>query len=115
MNLTKVLNMKKSTYLFALALGASTVTFAQNLGINTDGSNPDGDAILHIKNDAASGKDSSVVRIENEQNGANDVTGLEIYNSGTGATARWQVAAQICVLKTMVQIGLPYKTMEMLG
>ena len=91
MNLTKVLNMKKSTYLFALALGASALTFAQNVGINTDGSNPDGDAILHIKNDAASGKDSSVVRIENAQNGANDVTGVEIYNSGTGATAKWDV------------------------
>ena len=61
---------------------------AQNVGINTDGSTPDGDAILHIKNDGASGKDSSVVRIENEQNGANDVTGLELYNSGTGATAK---------------------------
>ncbi len=83
--------MKKSTYLIALALGASTITFAQNVGINTDGSDPDSDAILHIKNDAASGKDSSVVRIENEQNGANDVTGIEIYNSGTGATAKWDV------------------------
>ncbi len=91
MNLNKVLNMKKSTYLIALALGASTITFAQNVGINTDGSDPDSDAILHIKNDAASGKDSSVVRIENEQNGANDVTGIEIYNSGTGATAKWDV------------------------
>ena len=84
-------NMKKSTYLFTLALGVSTITFAQNVGINTDGSTPNGDALLHIKNDASSGKDSSVVRIENEQNGVNDVTGLEIFNSGTGATAKWDV------------------------
>jgi hypothetical protein len=85
------MNIKKSTYLLALTLGISTVTLAQNVGVNTDGSDPDSDAILHIKNDAGSSKDSSVVRIENEQNGANDVTGLEIYNSGTGATARWDV------------------------
>ena len=83
--------MKKSTYLLVLALALSTFTFAQNVGINTDGSDPDSDAILHIKNDASSGKDPSVVRIENEQNGANDVTGLEIFNSGTGATAKWDV------------------------
>lgn len=64
---------------------------AQNVGINTDGSTPDSDALLHINNHSGSGKDSSVVRIENEQNGANDVTGVEIYNSGTGATAKWDV------------------------
>lgn len=83
--------MKKSAYLLVLALALSTITFAQNVGINTDGSTPNGDALLHIKNDASSGKDSSVVRIENEQNGANDVTGLEIFNSGTGATAKWDI------------------------
>ena len=84
-------NMKKSTYLFALALGVSTLTFAQNVGINTDGSNPDSDAILHINNHSGSSADSSIIRIENEQNGANDVTGIELYNSGTGATAKWDV------------------------
>jgi uncharacterized protein (TIGR02145 family) len=83
--------MKKSTYLFALALGVSTLTFAQNVGINTDGSNPDSDAILHINNHSGSSADSSIIRIENEQNGANDVTGVELYNSGTGATAKWDV------------------------
>ena len=83
--------MKKSTYLFALALGVSTLTFAQNVGINTDGSNPDSDAILHINNHSGSSADSSIIRIENEQNGANDVTGIELYNSGTGATAKWDV------------------------
>ena len=83
--------MKKSTYLFALALGVSTLNFAQNVGINTDGSDPDSDAILHINNHSASSADSSIIRIENEQNGANDVTGVEIYNSGTGATAKWDV------------------------
>lgn len=83
--------MKITYTLLGLTLGIALNTQAQNVGINTDGSNPDGDAILHIKNDAASGKDSSVVRIENAQNGANNVTGVEIYNSGTGATAKWDV------------------------
>ena len=83
--------MKKSNYLIVLALGASTITFAQNVGINTDGSDPDSDAILHINNHSGSSADSSIIRIENEQNGANDVTGVEIYNSGTGATAKWDV------------------------
>ena len=83
--------MKKSAYLIALALGASTITFAQNVGINTDGSDPDSDAILHINNHSGSSADSSIIRIENEQNGANDVTGVEIYNSATGATAKWDV------------------------
>jgi uncharacterized protein (TIGR02145 family) len=83
--------MKKKSTIIALTLGTVLSIQAQNVGINTDGSDPDSDAILHIKNDASSGKDPSVVRIENEQNGANDVTGLEIYNSGTGATAKWDV------------------------
>ncbi|MDC1188890.1 hypothetical protein N8089_03765 [Flavobacteriales bacterium] len=83
--------MKKTTYLFALALGVSTLSYAQNVGINTDGSDPDSDAILHINNHSGSSADSSIIRIENEQNGANDVTGLEIFNSGTGATAKWDV------------------------
>ena len=83
--------MKKKSTIIALTLGTVLSIQAQNVGINTDGSDPDSDAILHIKNDASSGKDPSVVRIENEQNGANDVTGLEIFNSGTGATAKWDV------------------------
>ena len=83
--------MKKQVYTLAFLTSLTAIVNAQNVGINTDGSTPDGDAILHIKNDAGSTKDSSVVRIENEQNGANDVTGVEIYNSGTGATARWDV------------------------
>jgi uncharacterized protein (TIGR02145 family) len=81
--------MKKSTYLLALTLGISTVNLAQTVGVNTDGSDPDSDAILHVKNHSGSSSDSSVVRVENEQNGANDVTGVEIYNSGTGVTAKW--------------------------
>ena len=83
--------MKNSTYLLALSLGISTVSLAQNVGINTDGSDPDSDAILHIKNHSGSGSNPSVVRVENEQNGANDVTGVEVYNSGTGVTAKWDV------------------------
>ena len=83
--------MKKSNYLIALALGASTITFAQNVGINTDGSTPDGDAILHIFNHSGSSINPSVIRIENAQNGASDETGVEIFNSGTGATATWNI------------------------
>jgi len=83
--------MKKKLYTLAFLSSFAVATNAQNVGVNTDGSDPDGDAILHIKNDGASGKDSSVVRIENEQNGANDVTGLELFNSGTGTTAKWDV------------------------
>ena len=83
--------MKNSTYLLALTLGISTVNLAQTVGINTDGSDPDSDAILHIKNHSGSGSNPSVVRVENEQNGANDVTGVEVYNSGTGVTAKWDV------------------------
>ena len=89
MNLNKHITMKKSTYLVALTLGISTVNLAQTVGVNTDGSDPDSDAILHVKNHSGSSSDSSVVRVENEQNGANDVTGVEIYNSGTGVTAKW--------------------------
>jgi uncharacterized protein (TIGR02145 family) len=83
--------MKTAYTLLGLTLGIALNTQAQNLGINTDGSTPDSDAILHINNHSGSGKDSSVVRIENEQNGVNDVTGVEIYNSGTGVTAKWDV------------------------
>jgi hypothetical protein len=83
--------MNKQFYIVAIFTSFAFVSQAQNIGVNTDGSDPDGDAILHIKNDGASGKDSSVVRIENEQNGANDVTGLELFNSGTGTTAKWDV------------------------
>ncbi|MDC1188889.1 fibrobacter succinogenes major paralogous domain-containing protein [Flavobacteriales bacterium] len=83
--------MKKKSTIIALTLGTVLSIQAQNVGINTDGSDPDSDAILHINNHSGSSADSSIIRIENEQNDANDVTGLEIYNSGTGATAKWDV------------------------
>ena len=73
--------MKKSTYLIALALGVSTLTFAQNVGINTDGSDPDSDAILHVKDNNA---DSSVVRVENEQS---KLTKFELRNP----SAKWDL------------------------
>ena len=80
--------MKKSTYLIALALGASTITFAQNVGINTDGSDPDANTILHIKNHSGSSLDSTLLRIENEK--ATTGTGVQIENSGT-ASSKWDV------------------------
>ena len=83
--------MKTAYTLLGLTLGIALNTQAQNVGINTDGSTPDSDAILHINNHSGSSSDSSVVRVENEQNGVNDVTGVEIYNSGTGVTAKWDV------------------------
>lgn len=73
--------MKKSNYLIALALGASTITFAQNVGINTDGSDPDTDAILHVKDNNS---DSSVVRVENEQA---KLTKFELRNT----SAKWDL------------------------
>ena len=80
--------MKKSTYLFALALGASTVAFAQNVGINTDGSDPDANTLLHLNNDAGSSLDSALLRIENEK--ATTGTGVQIENSGT-ASSKWDI------------------------
>ena len=83
--------MKKVLYTLIALLTLSIATQAQNVGVNTDGSTPDGDAILHIKNDATSGKDSTVLRIENEKNNANTVTGLELYNSSTAVNSRWSL------------------------
>ena len=80
--------MKKSTYLFAFALGASTITFAQNVGVNTDGSDPDANTILHIKNHFESSLDSTLLRIENEK--ATTGTGVQIENSGT-ASSKWDI------------------------
>ena len=80
--------MKKSTYLIALALGASTITFAQNVGINTDGNDPDANTLLHINNDAGSSLDSALLRIENEK--ATTGTGVQIENSGT-ASSKWDI------------------------
>ena len=80
--------MKKSTYLIALALGASTTTFAQNVGINTDGNDPDANTLLHLNNDAGSSLDSALLRIENEK--ATTGTGVQIENSGT-ASSKWDI------------------------
>ena len=80
--------MKKSTYLIALALGVSTITFAQNVGINTDGNDPDANTLLHLNNDAASSLDSALLRIENEK--ATTGTGVQIENSGT-ASSKWDI------------------------
>jgi len=73
--------MKKSILLIALALGTGSVTFAQNVGINTDGSDPDSDAILHVKDNNT---DSSVVRVENEQA---TLTKFELRNT----SAKWDL------------------------
>ena len=80
--------MKKSTYLIALAFGVSTTTFAQNVGINTDGNDPDANTLLHLNNDAASSLDSALLRIENEK--ATTGTGVQIENSGT-ASSKWDI------------------------
>ena len=80
--------MKKSTYLIALAFGVSTTTFAQNVGINTDGNDPDANTLLHLNNDAASSLDSALLRIENEK--ATTGTGVQIENQGT-ASSKWDI------------------------
>lgn len=83
--------MKKQFYILGILISLTNYIHAQEIGFNTDGSNPDGDALVHINNHSASSSDSSIVRVENEQNGANDVTGLQFSNSATGATATWNL------------------------
>ena len=80
--------MKKSTYLFALALGVSSVTFAQNVGINTDGSDPDTDALLHLLNTNSTALDP-LIRLENQQGAS--VNGIELLNSGGATAAEWDL------------------------
>ena len=80
--------MKKSTYLFAIALGVSTLTFAQNVGINTDGSDPDTDALLHLLNTNSTALDP-LIRLENQQGAS--VNGIELLNSGGATAAEWDL------------------------
>jgi hypothetical protein len=88
MNLNKHITMKKSTYLLALTLGISTVNLAQTVGVNTDGSDPDANTLLHLNNHSASSLDSALLRIENEKSASG--TGVQIHNSGqAGTTAQW--------------------------
>ena len=80
--------MKKSTYLFALAFGVSSVTLAQNVGINTDGSDPDTDALLHLLNTNSTALDP-LIRLENQQGAS--VNGIELLNSGAATAAEWDL------------------------
>ena len=80
--------MKKSTYLFAIALGVSTISLAQNVGINTDGSDPDTDALLHLLNTNSTALDP-LIRLENQQNAS--VNGIELLNSGGATAAEWDL------------------------
>ena len=80
--------MKKLTYLFAIALGVSTISLAQNLGINTDGSDPDTDALLHLLNTNSIALDP-LIRLENQQNAS--VNGIELLNSGGATAAEWDL------------------------
>ena len=83
--------MKKALTLSLLFGISLSITQAQNVGINTDGSSPDADALLHLNNHSASSLDASLLRIENSKNSTNNLTGLEFFNSATGATAQWKV------------------------
>ena len=80
--------MKKSTYLFAIALGVSTISLAQNVGINTDGSDPDTDALLHLLNTNSTALDP-LIRLENQQGAS--VNGIELLNSGGATAAEWDL------------------------
>ena len=80
--------MKKSTYLFAIALGVSTISLAQNVGINTDGSDPDTDALLHLLNTNSTALDP-LIRLENQQGAS--VNGIELLNSGAATAAEWDL------------------------
>ena len=81
--------MKTTIYTLGILLTASVSTLAQNVGINTDGSNPDADAVLHVNRTTGVAVDSALIRVENEDNGATNVTGLQFLNSATGSTSRW--------------------------
>jgi hypothetical protein len=84
-------NMKKALYTLIALLALSTFTHAQNVGVNTDGSDPDSDALLHVNRTTGVAIDSALIRIENEENTtANHVTGLEFINSATGPTSTWR-------------------------
>jgi hypothetical protein len=83
--------MKKSLYTLIALLTLSIATHAQNVGVNTDGSDPDSDALLHVNRTTGVAIDSALIRIENEDNTtANHVTGLEFINSATGPTSTWR-------------------------
>jgi uncharacterized protein (TIGR02145 family) len=86
--LNKTITMKKSTYLFAIALGVSTISLAQNVGINTDGSDPDTDALLHLLNTNSTALDP-LIRLENQQGAS--VNGIELLNSGGATAAEWDL------------------------
>ena len=83
--------MKKSNYLIALTLGASTITFAQNVGITTDPStDSDANTILHLNDHSGSSLDSALLRIENEKSTTG--AGVQIHNSGQATTtAQWDI------------------------
>ena len=83
--------MKKALTLSLLFGISLSITQAQNVGINTDGSSPDADALLHLNNHSTSSLNASLLRIENNKNGTNNLTGIEFFNNATGATAQWQV------------------------
>jgi hypothetical protein len=83
--------MKKALYTLITLLTLSIATQAQNVGVNTDGSDPDSDALLHVNRTTGVAIDSALIRIENEDNTtANHVTGLELINSATGPTSTWR-------------------------
>ncbi len=88
MKLNKDMNMSKLVYLLSIVLGVSTVSFAQNVGINTDGSDPDTDALLHILNTNSTVLDP-LIRLENQQSAS--VNGIELLNSGAATAAQWDL------------------------
>lgn len=82
--------MKKHFYTIIFLTSLTFAVNAQTIGINTDGSNPDANSILHLNNDAASSLDSTLIRVENEK--AANGTGIQIHNSGqSGTTAQWDI------------------------
>lgn len=82
--------MKKLFLTIALFL-YSLFAISQNIGMNQDGTTPDTDALLHIKNTALTGAEPiTLLRIQNTLNGANDRTGLQLYNNNT-ANSRWTI------------------------
>jgi hypothetical protein len=91
--------MKIKQFLIALMLLTSSAVFAQNVGINTDGSTPDNSALLDVKGNT---KGILIPRMTQVQRLAiaSPATGLLVYqtdgtdgfyfNKGTAVTPNWQ-------------------------
>jgi hypothetical protein len=83
--------MKKALYTFIALLTLSIATQAQNVGINTDGSDPADSVLLEVRTTNGATLPTSMVSVVNDNNGATNRTGFQLYNSVTGANSLWNL------------------------